>query len=222
MLPRNSNDLNGQYLSSHALGTNLPLLGEVHMRHLLRLWFMQGIPFAFEPSPFLYEAIREWLAPRLGVAPLDITLIGSARIGYSPSPAKFSAVFNAQSDLDLAVISKDLFDRVRTAFLRWQDDCDQGKTRPLDKNQEDNLKRLPINMGRGFIDTWQVPTAYEEIRKVEMSMHLLKGKLKETPNAPAFSKASIRVYETRDAFEQRLLVNLKGTQQSLKRVVVAT
>jgi hypothetical protein len=47
-------------------------------------------------------------------------------------------------------------------------------------------------------------------------MHILKGKLKETPNAPAISKASVRVYETREAFEQMLLVNLKVTQQSLR------
>ena len=216
--PRNSSDLNGQYLTSNALGTSLPLLGEVEMKHLLRLWFIQGIPFAFASSPFLYEAIREWLAPRLKVAPLDITLIGSARMGYSASPMpKFSTVFSARSDLDLAVVSKDLFERIRTDFLQWQDDCDLGKARPFGKNQEDNLKRLPKNIGWGFIDPDRVPTAYQEIKKVEWAMHILKDKLKETPNAPAIRKASIRVYETREAFEQRLLVNLKVTQQSLRR-----
>jgi hypothetical protein len=178
---------------------------------------MQGIPFAFGRSPLLYEAIREWLAPRLRVAPLDITLIGSARIGYSSSPVpKFSAVFNARSDLDLAVVSRDLFERIRADFLRWQDDCDLGKARPLDKYQEDSLQRLPKNIGRGFIDPDRVPTVYQEIKKVGWAMHILKGKLKETPNAPAISKASVRVYETREAFEQMLLVNLKVTQQSLR------
>lgn len=217
VLPRSSNDLHGQFLDSEALRTTLPVLGEAHLRHILRVWVMQGIPYAFAPSPMLYEALREWLAPRLGVAPLDIALIGSARTGYSWAPEpQFSKAFSGRSDLDLAVISSDLFGRVRSAFLQWQDDCDLGKVLPDNRYQEASLTGLPKNLARGFIDPNKVPIRYQEIRKVQEAMFFLTRKLGSTPGAPPISKASIRVYETREAFERQLLLNLRLTQQSLK------
>jgi hypothetical protein len=74
---------------------------------VLRLWFTEGIPFAFKSRPMIYEAMREWTALRLQVDPKFVTLIGSARVGYSTSPTpKYGRVSGEASDLDLSAVGQ--------------------------------------------------------------------------------------------------------------------
>lgn len=98
---------------------------------LMRLWLSEGIPFAFRDFPGLYEVVRGWLGSRLSVHPKTITLIGSARIGYSlaPHPA-FGRTFSAKSDLDFAVVSEPLFLNLSAAFAKWKYDASTGNVRP--------------------------------------------------------------------------------------------
>jgi len=215
-LPQRASQLRGQYVDSTALSIAMRNMGEIHMKQVLRLWFLGGIPYAFDASPMIYEALRDWLAPRLRVSPLDIALIGSARIGYSPRPfPKYGTPFGPASDLDFAVISKFLFDLVHRDFIKWQDECDEGKAKPIDENQRSSLKQLPRNIQWGFIDTNRIPTRYENVRAVMWSMDLLLKKLNQTPDAPKVRYASVRVYDNWDSFQRRILFNLKSTKDSL-------
>jgi hypothetical protein len=70
-----------------------------------------GIPFAFQESPADYDTLRGTLSTALHLISDNITVIGSGRIGFSLSPEKYGVPFSSQSDLDVVVVSPELFDR---------------------------------------------------------------------------------------------------------------
>lgn len=68
-----------------------------------------GTP-AVWPEEVSYIRWRHQVAAELGVDPMAIQLVGSARLGYSINPKKDFKEFDEESDLDIAVISTELFD----------------------------------------------------------------------------------------------------------------
>ena len=107
--------------------------GKRHGQEILaRLWITEGIPFAFQGNPSIYEEMRGWLSHRLSVHPKEITLVGSARIGYSlASPPELGRPFGKHSDLDLCIVSATLFKQFEEAVEQFRGDYQAGKVLPL-------------------------------------------------------------------------------------------
>lgn len=89
-------------------------------RVLAKVFLLEGTPFVFEKSPMKYIVFREQVADRFGVGSQDVAIVGSARLGYSPSPhpdkdpkgpPKFGKKFSESSDVDVVIISEPLFHR---------------------------------------------------------------------------------------------------------------
>jgi hypothetical protein len=189
----------------------------------MRLWLSEGIPFAFRDIPVLYEAMREWIGGRLEVHPKMITIIGSARIGYSLAPTpEYGRSFGLHSDLDLSLISETLFSKLSSIFYLWKEDIANGKVKSRNAREqgfwENNLNILPQNISRGFIDTYKIPSLdrYSPVQRINQTMFLLKEKLTRTPNAPKIRKATIRVYKSWDAFISQMLINFSLTLNSFQ------
>ena len=186
---------------------------------LARLWLSEGIPYAFRQRPAVYEAVRVWLASRLGVDPKEITLIGSARLGEALAPGeRFGQAFSQESDLDLAIVSFGLFEKLRDAYSTWAYDYETGTASPNNPREkgfwDDNLLRGPRILGRGFIDAKLVPLRerYPLPRAIAQTMFLLRGKLRVTAEAPQVRDASVRVYRDWNAFAIQLTINLASSQ----------
>jgi hypothetical protein len=77
-----------------------------------------GVPFAFRDSPADYDTLRATLGAALHLSVDAMTVVGSGRIGFSLSPEKYGAPFLPESDLDVAVISAELFDIAWFDLLR--------------------------------------------------------------------------------------------------------
>ncbi len=180
-----------------------------------RLWLTEGVPSAFLASPAVYEDLRGWLASRLNVHPKDVTLIGSARIGYSLAPPpQFGRPFNAGSDLDLSIISRDLFQRVTSAYSNFSADYSSGAVIPRSSHErnlwEENLAFGARNIPRGLFDPNKVPNfdRYPVVQQVSQSMWALVKKLEVTPGAPRVRRASTRVYRDWQSFIEKVSFNL--------------
>lgn len=76
---------------------------------LAKVFLLEGTPFVFEASPMKYVIFREQVADRFAVGSQDICIVGSAKLGFSPSPVKFGKPFKEESDVDVVVISEELF-----------------------------------------------------------------------------------------------------------------
>jgi hypothetical protein len=182
----------------------------------VKLWLTEGIPFAFQECPAVYEEIRGWLAMRLGVHSKDVTLVGSARLGFSLSPGPLlGRAFGPHSDLDLAVVSSDLFACFRTLFEEWARDYEEGVVRPRNDKEhtfwEENLAFGRRNIPKGFFDPNKIPTfdRYPLAQRVGHTLWVVVKKLEATTNAPRPRRASLRIYNGWRSLVDRVSLNLR-------------
>lgn len=80
-------------------------------RILAKVFLLEGTPFVFEKSPMKYVIFREQVADQFGIGSQDVCIVGSAKLGFSPSPHKYGTPFSETSDVDVVIISEPLFDR---------------------------------------------------------------------------------------------------------------
>lgn len=78
-------------------------------------WLLERVPFAFDNNLDAYLAWKHDLADKLAVDPKAITLVGTAAIGTSLNPTKNFKDFDAESDIDVAVVSQHHFN----ILWRW-------------------------------------------------------------------------------------------------------
>ncbi|MGY4879456.1 hypothetical protein ACLUEY_16425 [Vreelandella aquamarina] len=184
--------------------------GESARQAIARQWLSEGIPFAFKDCPGIYESIRSWVGARLNIDPKELNVTGSARLGQSLSPRKLGTPFGSGSDLDIFIISSELFEQLKSDFNQWSFDFESGDiSASNDKESQfwkDNLHRGPKNIARGFIDSRIVPNRerYSNVVNVAQTMYLLKEKLDVTPEAPKFSYASVRCYKSWACYVQQI------------------
>lgn len=183
---------------------------------VVRLWLTEGPPFAFRECPAVFEDLRGWLGSRLGIHPKEITLVGSARIGYSLAPQpEFGRPFGEHSDLDLSVVSPLLFERLVAAFRLFEDDYGHGALVPRSDHQrtlwDANLEFAERNIPRGFFDASKVPNfeRYVASQQINQAMWALCKKLEATPGAPNVRHASTRVFRDWQTFIARAALNLR-------------
>jgi hypothetical protein len=86
------------------------MLKERRHDELIDEHLITGLPYVFRDNPEAYQAFANTLASELRTPLEDISLIGSARIGYSLDPDKFGTPFQPESDLDAVVINAAMFD----------------------------------------------------------------------------------------------------------------
>jgi hypothetical protein len=214
--------ITGLYPDADKVKNALTIMDREERVRFLRLWVSEGIPFAFKEAPMLYEAIRGWLAVQLNVHPKVVTMVGSARIGYSLAPPpSYGLPFGSNSDLDFVVVSDKLFHDLSVEFFKWKSDVNNGYVQPRSDTEqkywEDNLGRLPLNITRGFVDAKMIPYWYQYAvaQKIGDIMSKLINKLKTTHHAPITNKASIRVYLDWNAFIDQLNRSIWRTVRTL-------
>ncbi len=180
----------------------------------VRLWLTEGVPFAFRSHPSAYEEMRRWLGKRLNACPKEITVVGSARIGFSLAKNKFGHPFNDQSDLDLVAVSESLFGEIAETFVAWKKDYAQKQIQPRNERErsfwDQNLGLGDKHLSLGFFDANKIPTfnRYPLVQRIQDAMWGLTKKLEVTPNVPSPKRASIRIYRTWERLVYRASFNL--------------
>jgi hypothetical protein len=183
---------------------------------VLRAFVSEGVPAAFERYPTLYETVREYVSSCLNIDAKNTTVVGSARPGYSLAPPpSYGAPFNPDSDLDLAGISEGLFNDLASAFSKWKSETETGNETPHNARESrfwnENLKLIPRNISRGFVDSYKIPNRYEPAMRVSQTLWKLREKLNRTPVGPKVKSVSLRVYRDWIAFLNQQVLNLRLT-----------
>jgi hypothetical protein len=120
---------------------------DVVQQHILT----DQVPYIFEGAPEHFVSLRGHVCR--GCAGLvhhpmlqeNVTIVGSARIGFSVAPEKFGRPFQPASDVDVLVVYPELFDTIWATILRWW----HPKRNSLDAHQRDwlNQRRNDIFSG---------------------------------------------------------------------------
>jgi len=217
-LSKQAQDLKADFLPPSEFAGAARRVDQSEVGGFLRHWLMDGTPYVFFEMPMLYESIRTWLSSRLQINPLEIKLIGSARTGFSLAPPPdFGKPFGPASDLDIAVVSADLFWKCKLAFEQWKADYKSGTVSPRHAKEKfywgENATVVPSSLGRGFIDPNKIPTfnRYPISQTIAETMRLLKTKLDISVSAPNVRKATIRVYNTWQSFHKQVKINFSRT-----------
>jgi hypothetical protein len=206
----------GNYPTPEAVAQLAACKSKLAQEAFVRLWLTEGTPYLFQKCPAIYEDLRSWLAKSFGVCPKDITILGSARLGFSLSPPpKFGRPFGEKSDLDLALVSPTIFEEFRRQFSQWEKDYENGVEMPCNPTErsywDENKDFGRRNFPRGFFDAKKLPNRdpYPIAKQVNNAMWALIEKLKVTPGAPVIRKeASVRVFRDWKSLVARVSYNL--------------
>lgn len=214
-LPNPLRKLTGNYPEALCLRETAKAGGEISKAAIARVWLSEGIPFAFRHCPGMYDIVRAWIGYRLGVGPKEVSISGSARIGQSLAPRKIGKPFDNHSDLDLFIVSKCLFEKMKDDFCSWSHDFENGRIVPKDDRERkfwlDNHERGLKVIRKGFLDSKMIPNRekYSTIQKVHQTMWLLREKLRITDGAPNVKKASLRCYNSWSDHLRQVSLSLK-------------
>ena len=91
-------------------------------RTLTNFCLLSGTPHAF-PKYEQYCTFTENVAALFGIPVKEMVIRGSGNLGYSiaPRPEKLWRPMRAESDLDLAIVSEKVFDRISSEVKEWED-----------------------------------------------------------------------------------------------------
>lgn len=124
---------------------------------LVECLFDWDCPHIFGKSPKAYRTLREFLAGRLDTDPEDIRVVGSALLGFSLSPTqvgdrpKFGIPFGDDSDVDIVVVSKQLFDEFWFSLLRWNHESKWSMSRWRQMSAERAIQGQKSGIFWGFM-----------------------------------------------------------------------
>jgi hypothetical protein len=197
----NLRSLRVRYPDSHFLRIFISSSNRRSRESFVRQWLTEGEPFAFRDCPAIFEELRGWLGSRLDINPKQITLLGSARIGYSLAPTpKYGTPFSSESDLDLAIVSSTWFLQITDEFRAFESDYSSNSIAPRNENEracwDANIGFGRRNLRAGFFDVNKIPywDRYGVAQRTGQTMWLLCQKLGATNDAPRPKRASLRVY----------------------------
>lgn len=121
-----------------------------------------GIPQCCKKRPAEYARFREQLGSQLKVDPANILLVGSGRFGFSLAPHKFGRPFTDKSDLDLVIVSDQLFDTAWLEMIRYD-----FKSLTFDRDIADALKEhRHNNVFWGYIEPHRLKIALSFYRRI--------------------------------------------------------
>lgn len=158
---------------------------ETELEAICRLWLTEGIPAVFDTVPIHYEHLRHSVAEELKISERSISMVGSARLGYSISPKKFGRSLNPASDLDLFIVDKTLFDDCIAAAQRWRDDVIAGRFKRKSVPFDD-LKKI---VEWGFIHPHHIPEKkeYQPVPRINIAVRNAKRKLESLGHGHSLS-----------------------------------
>lgn len=215
ILSEHSELLKGVYPSAEDIKNVFTKSNETERHGIIRLWITEGIPYAFKDNPLLYEEMRTFISKGVNVNPKEVTLVGSARIGYSLKKKVWGKAFTNKSDLDFTVVSNDLYKNLISDFQKWTGDFSSRKIIPNSgiqtKRWLESIITVNQNIPKGFINTKDLfsHSNYAVVKNCYYTMTKLKERLEVTENSPSIADASIRVYSNWKSCTRQLEINFK-------------
>lgn len=112
-----------------------------------RKHIIHGIPYVFEHREDEYFEFRNRISKHFNVAYYQIYIVGSGKLGFS---YRKDTKFGYDSDIDVAIVSEELFDKYLKYLRQFQYELDQCKMR-LSKYENERYARLLRYIVKGWI-----------------------------------------------------------------------
>ncbi|MEW6100764.1 MAG: hypothetical protein AB1481_00505 [Candidatus Omnitrophota bacterium] len=86
------------------------LTAKISDKEMVNKYISFGTPYIFQDDEIKYHQLKQIVATRYKTHNNDIIMIGSAKLGFSIAPRKLWRPFSDISDIDIVIISPELFD----------------------------------------------------------------------------------------------------------------
>ncbi|MCI9844547.1 hypothetical protein [Flavobacterium pectinovorum] len=209
-----------QIEKSNFLKDNYFGLREKEKKSLLNLLIISNFCYAFKKKPIVYEQITQYIADRFTLHKTQIVLVGSAKTGFAIDPQNYGREFSEKSDLDFAIINREVFDKCVDDYNLWKMKNSKDEYTDADKKNykfwNDNINELKHNIKRGFIDTYKIPNflEFKTTQSINNSLSLIVINLRRIHDITV-KEASVRVYKDWNTFETQLKINIEHVLKKL-------
>lgn len=193
---------------------NLNNIADEDIKSLVNLWITEGIPFIFKDKPYLYEKIRHKIASGLSLHSKEISLIGSARAGFSYHNKELTDFKIESSDLDLFIVSQFYFNSIKN-------EIEEELKSDIEKNNQ---------IKKGFLNTWHFDNKYPNIKKVNATITNINNWLHEQNDMPKIHGrnkegeipkwSGIRIYKDWNSAVQQNIISIKHSLENLKSKIL--
>lgn len=140
------------------------LVNEIRTKPLFKIvheFMFEGNPICFKGDKIVINDLKYELGKGFFIHPKAIEIVGSAKLGFSLNPNKLGKKFNKYSDIDIVIISEQLFDRA------WHEILKKDLYDYYDLTEKDGLliSECYKNISEGFIRPDKLPTSLQFSRK---------------------------------------------------------
>ncbi|UQA50932.1 hypothetical protein [Vibrio sp. ED002] len=131
----------------------------------------------------MYDKFKLLIANGLDVHPMNIVLVGSAKVGFSVAPHKAFRDFSEGSDLDIVVVSESIYKK------SWRAYYELSKMKKID-----NYHSITSDIFRHFVSLKDVDTDVEYFKEWEKKVSNFKKNLQVVFGFD--NKINYRIYES--------------------------
>jgi hypothetical protein len=115
-----------------------------------------GIPYIFQGNESLYFDLKRTIANHFTLSPQEIIVVGSAKLGFSIAPQKLFKKFDDDSDIDVVIISEELFE------VYWKELLDFNINTTARTTIEDNMyQEFIAYLFKGWLRPDKFPFSYK-------------------------------------------------------------
>ncbi len=128
-----------------------------NLQVVVNLLLLAGPVFYFKQDHRRYFDFKNKISARLNVHPNNIEVVGSARLGFRLKLEKLGKPFGADSDIDVVIVSNNLFERVWLQLIFMTEE----KWYHLTPKERANVKECKENIYWGYIRPDRIPPKTE-------------------------------------------------------------
>jgi len=98
----------------------LHIINKYDSRDIVQLYLLDGFPYCFKTNQDLHIYLRSEVCKKFDIHPKNYAIVGSAQVGFSLSPDNFGSPFSDSSDIDIALISEELFQSLWLSLIEFR------------------------------------------------------------------------------------------------------
>lgn len=122
-----------------------------------RKYIIHGIPYVFEEREDEFFEFKNRISKHFNIDYYQVYIVGSGKLGFSYLKG---TDFSYDSDIDVAIVSEELYDRYLRHVRKFQYDMERSRERLVERDYSNYVKFLKY-MAKGWMRPDLLPTTIE-------------------------------------------------------------
>lgn len=175
-----------------------------------RKYVLHGTPHVFINKENEYYEFRKKIATKFNISFHEVYIAGSAKLGFSPFKKK---LFDYNSDIDVAIISSELFDKYMGDIAGYQENYNKAKYVVREKELNAYHKFLECIV-IGWLRPDMLPISFQ-IKAIQDSWFEYFRSISHGKSEVGNYKVSAGVFKSYDHFEKYIISGFKSLKKSV-------